>query len=208
MIDMLDSVANFAQFPFRLHAVQGKLAIATLVVAIVIMVKVRTRYFYYTDCPLKEECSKAAWERAKKCVATEPQKARDLLVDHLQKSGKHWSHKFSDDDAVALAEAESLQFHDTDVEEEEEETATPRPSSIDGKRRRLALQDTGVTASSSTSMTVGDADTLVTKAIVAIERAAEAARHAERLSLSAAAAFHTEARTLEEALATMRRLNR
>ena len=176
---MLDSVAMFDQFPFRLHALQGKLAIATLDFAIVIMVKVRTRYFYYTDCQLKEECSKPAWERANKCVATDPDTARKQLAHHLQLSGKHWSRNLSDHDAGALADIADLSIHDTDVEEEE--TPLPRPSSSDGKRQRLALQDAATESPTPwyEQQHVDDADDVVTKAINTIEKAAKAARHAE-----------------------------
>lgn len=46
--------------------------------------------YYVLECPLKDECSSASWDRCRKCVSWESEEhCRKLLFDHLSKSGRH-----------------------------------------------------------------------------------------------------------------------
>ena len=43
------------------------------------------------ECPLRHECSVSAWAKSKKCKSfTSEDDCRQLCLEHLQTSGKHW----------------------------------------------------------------------------------------------------------------------
>ena len=81
------------------------------------------------------------------------------------------------------------------------QTPSPPP---EGRRRRhnprLALEDNAVPVWSSRTPNDRHQETLYRRIYIAIESSIRAARHAERLSMSAADAFDREAKTLERAL--------
>ena len=70
-----------------------------------------SQFFFFEECPLKEECSGAAWKRCA-CWGWTEAEAKQRLVEHLVRSDKH---SLSKEDAAGWAEASELK---TDVYEE------------------------------------------------------------------------------------------
>ena len=151
------------------------------------------------------------------------------LKHHLHHSKLHYLLKT---DAAAMAEAHAWTKHDSDEEDEENVPAPPgltsrfasngeslasrrsRSRSLalspdrGGSRRRSQTRNMlAITAPILSSRSDSDRrmETEYRRVIVSIEVALRAARHAQRLSLSAADAFGDEAATLERSLEEMMR---
>ena len=184
------------------------------------------RYYYAVKWPAPAECSDASWTRCKKCNAPSIAEAKGRLVRHLAKSSNH---NWEKEAAIAAADALLWAHHDESDEEaksevkEEQESAPPSPLREPSPRRERSPRRRRSTPSCGSRATVSVSSNFLAiapiggrarseddgyrqrqaefnKRLASIEAAVRAARHAERLSSSAAVAFATEAFVLESAL--------
>ena len=174
--------------------------------------------YYFAKCPLHDGCSATSWARIKKCGAYTMDEAKAKLVNHLMNSNLHYLGK---EEAYEIADTAAWEVHETDDEEIEPtyrvgqgaakrlRTFSPlrplTPSTICELAIRETIRKLGTNMPSSSGS--GGTDTLhdaKEAAREATKRALQASRHAQRLSLSAAAAFDKEATELEAALESLR----
>ena len=179
-------------------------------------------WYFRPQCPFHDDCSKTAWKRADAC-STSFEGVRGKVRRHLENSSLHRGITGDDIDSI---------IGDIDIQEYVEEdhgvygrddigthSTAPKPKAA--PRTRLASmaltnspQDVSTVVAETIrqmplvprpSSTVASLRGDLFMACEQVERAAKAARQAERLSRSAAEAFANEASSLDVALATLRR---
>ena len=121
-------------------------------VASALFVKAMPTYtrWYIPECPCKEECSKASWDRTKGCQSwVSEEEARGNIYRHLRSSSLHWHTAESDHREIVNT---MVTIFVEDVECEEEETLPPpaQPAHPPHKKRRY---DHAIGASASRDLT-------------------------------------------------------
>ena len=185
---------------------------------------VRVATYYFAKCPLHDGCTATSWTRIKKCGAYTLEEAKAKLVNHLTNSKLHYIDK---EEAYEIADTAAWEVHETDDEEIEPtyrvgQGAAKRLRPISPRRPststicELAIRETIRNLSNNMSSGSGDTGTSIATrgdlqdakeaAREATKRALAASRHAQRLSLSAAAAYETEIKRLELALEDLKEL--
>lgn len=197
------------------------------------MASEKKTWYFIRECPLKEQCSSAAWKRAKVYSDT-MDGAIEKCARHLKVSS---SHVISEDDAFNMATLALVESYTAAADEEEEEqqvakrqrrSEQPRQVQALGHRdqqlveRAVEAAIDRVAASASSGSGMGGhlvvARTLsmdmrgkkvqlrVTELQAAIDcasRALRAVKEAHRITLAASRSFATEAEALGEAVANL-----
>ena len=173
--------------------------------------------WYAEECPYSHECTKASWDRCRRCASYDGEAAcRKLLFTHCIKSGHHYGNHTHEEVEIAVADAVILT---AEVEDEEPE---PPPEPLPPKRQRQtgSWQGYGHSSSSSAHAQVQHSQqiSIVQPAVVAVpqgemitlpktvlkavfdclDRAVSATKHAVKLSAAARAAFEEEVEKMTE----------
>ena len=181
------------------------------------------QYWYIAECPWKDECSKASWQKTRSCHSYEsPEVCRQLLLKHLQSSGNHWWTSEEDlhravADTPVLTDTCKKRFYPSQYQGEEGGGASAAkrvkvsPSTAGGSFSAtadalavLSAVPGGASSSGSDEVTVPRGMLLRIMGIV--ETANAAAQHAQQIADAARAAFAEQQAKLQECAQELREL--
>ena len=89
--------------------------------------------WYIPECPCKDECSQASWDRAKRCQSwNSEEECKANLFRHLRTSSLHWA--TDEAEHRELVDISIVFTEDVECEMEQEEIALPPPKRISRHR--------------------------------------------------------------------------